>query len=302
MQKLIVGCGYLGLRVAKAWLAEGHRVAALTRSADRAAELSREGIQPIVGDICEPTTLSALPAADTVLFAVGYDRASGRSQQSVYVDGLTNVLQALANRFGRLIYISSSSVYGQSDGDWVDELSACLPTQPGGKCCLAAEALVQSVGNPMSGTCQTNILRLSGIYGPDRLLSRVESLRSGEPLAGRPDAWLNLIHVDDAVLAVRSCEERGRPGQFYLVSDSQPIRRADYYSRLAELVGAPVPRFDPETAASRGSGGINKRCRNRRLLDELKVELAFPTISEGLPHSLGESARPSSVPRVVPVE
>ena len=307
MQKLIVGCGYLGLRVAKSWMAEGHTVSALTRSADRAAELSHLGIRPIVGDICEPATLAALPDADTLLFAVGYDRTSGRSQQSVYVDGLSNVLQSVAGRIGRLIYISSSSVYGQTDGEWVDEFSECQPTQPGGACCLGAEKLVHSVFDSNSATNSVgdhcaNVLRLSGIYGPGRLLSRVESLRRGEAIAGRPDAWLNLIHVDDAVSAVLACEERGQPDQTYLVSDNQPIRRADYYGLLAELADAPSPGFNPETAANRGSGGINKRCRNRRILDELKVLLRYPTISAGLPHSLGESGAPWSVPVAVPRE
>ena len=303
MHKLIIGCGYLGHRVARAWVADGHSVSALTRSTTRAAELSQEGIRPIVGDICDPSTLAGLPAADTVVFAVGYDRSSGHSQQAVAVDGLRNVLRIIASRTGRLISISSSSVYGQSGGEWVDESTPCHPVQPGGECCLAAEWLVHSFFDTPSDsqgepgrTLRANVLRLSGIYGPGRLLSRVESLRAGEPLAGRGDAWLNLIHVDDAVLAVCACEERGQPGQTYLVSDDQPIRRAEYYGLLAELSGAPPPRFNPESAPARGSGGINKRCLNRRMSEELKVVLTYPTINEGLPQSLGVSARPASAP------
>ena len=301
MQKLIVGCGYLGLRVAQAWLADGHNVSALTRSAMRAAELSRAGIRPIVGDICEPATLDGLPAADTVLFAVGYDRSSGRSQQAVYVDGLRNVLQTIVSRTNRLIYISSSSVYGQSDGEWVDENSECCPVQARGECCLAAEELVHAFFNKgaaiQSGRSScANVLRLSGIYGPGRLLSRMESLRAGETLAGRGDAWLNLIHVDDAVSAVRACEARGQPDLTYLVTDDQPILRAEYYALLARLAGAPPPRFNPESAPGRGSGGINKRCRNRRIKEELNLVLAYPTINEGVPHALGASAGPGRSP------
>ena len=303
MQKLIIGCGYLGRRVARAWMAEGHSVSAVTRSDTRAAEMFREGIQPMVGDICELSSLAGLPAADTVLFAVGYDRTSGHSQQAVSVDGLRNVLQIIASRTGRLISISSSSVYGQSAGEWVDESSPCDPVQPGGECCLAAERLVHSFFDTPSDSqsepgqdSRANVLRLSGIYGPGRLLSRVESLRAGEPLAGRGDAWLNLIHVDDAVLAVLACEANGQPGQTYLVSDNQPIRRAEYYGLLAELSGAPPPRFNPESAPARGSGGINKRCLNGRMREELRVVLTYPTINEGLPQSLGVPARPVSAP------
>jgi len=291
MEKLIIGCGYLGLRVAKAWVAEGHHVSALTRSSMRAAELTGHGIQPIVGDICQPQSLASLPAAETVLFAVGYDRASGYSQQAVYVDGLKNVLELMALRIKRLIYISSSSVYGQSAGEWVDESSECQPRQPGGLCCLSAEKLVTEhfPAGRSDRECHSsaNILRLSGIYGPGRLLSRIESLRAGEPLAGRGDAWLNLIHVDDAVRAVQATESIGSPGQTYLVSDDLPVQRADYYNRLAALCDAPPVRFNPDVASARGSGGINKRCRNRRMRDELKVQLQYPTISEGLPQSIG---------------
>lgn len=291
MEKLIIGCGYLGVRVAHEWIAAGHRVSALTRSLTRAGNLADAGIRPIVGDVCQPETLTGLPAADTVLFAVGYDRGSGHSQQAVYVDGLKNVLDSVASRTRRFVYISSSSVYGQSAGEWVDETSESQPVQPGGQCCLAAEQLVMAsfpcANTPEDHGRSANILRLSGIYGPNRLLSRVDSLRAGEPLAGRGDAWLNLIHVDDAVRAVLAAESFGRSGQTYLISDNLPVQRSAYYSHLAELCGAPAPRFNPEIAPGRGSGGVNKRCRNRRMRDELKVELQYPTFSEGLPQALG---------------
>ena len=76
------------------------------------------------------------------------------------------------------------------------------------------------------------LLRFSGLYGPGRLLSRVESLRAGTPLTGNPDAWLNLIYIDDAVTAVRACANHGQAGEIYLGTDNQPIRRRDYYSQL----------------------------------------------------------------------
>lgn len=291
MEKLIIGCGYLGLRVANAWIAAGHQVAALTRSETRAKLLSNHGIRPIVGDICQPASLTGLPAAETIVFAVGYDRTSGYSQQAVYVDGLKNVLDRMAATTRRLIYISSTSVYGQSGGEWVDETSECHPQQPGGECCLAAERIV-SAYFPDSGARErpdssATILRFAGIYGPGRLLSRIESLRAGEPLAGRGDAWLNLIHVDDGVRAVLASDVLGQPSQTFLVTDNLPIQRSEYYGRLADLCGAPPPQFNPAVAASRGSGGINKRCRNQRMSEVLKVDLQYPTINEGLPQAIG---------------
>ena len=142
MDKLIVGCGYLGRRVARAWLAEGDRVFALTRSAANAADLQSIGVVPIIGDICQPESLSDLPGVNTVLFAVGYDRGSGKSQREVYVDGLKSVLQVVGpgsvRSCQRFIYVSSSSVYGQSEGEWVDESAVSEPVQPGGVCCREA--------------------------------------------------------------------------------------------------------------------------------------------------------------------
>ena len=293
MQKLIVGCGYLGRRVAAAWRKVGHEVTALTRSTANAEELSRLGIRPVIGDVCEPATLAALPVVETVLFAVGFDRTSGRSQHEVYVNGLRNVLNQVASRCERLLYISSSSVYGQSTGEWVDETSTCEPVQPGGQCCLAAEALVREYSRLTNQTAvpnsSANVLRLSGIYGPGRLLSRIESLRAGEPLSGRGESWLNLIHVDDAVAAVLACEQRGLRGETYLITDDQPIRREEYYGQLARLVGAPPPEFADDQPAKRGSGGLNKRCSNKKARAELRLALAFPTITAGLPHALGLS-------------
>lgn len=277
--KLIFGCGYLGQRVAAAWLAQGATVQAVTRSPERAAQWRDEGLRPLVADVCEPATLTALPDVDTVLYAVGFDRASGRSQRDVTVKGLRHVLERVTCR--RFLFISSSSVYGQAAGEWVDETSPCVPTQPGGECALAAERLVRQ-----TFPTQANVLRLSGIYGPQRLLSRIDTLRAGTPLSARADAWLNLIHVDDAVQAVLACEVRGQPGKTYLISDDRPVPRGEYYAHLAKLIDAPSPTFDESQPAQRGSGGLNKRCRNRRLHEELGVTLRYATYIEGLAASV----------------
>ena len=293
MQKLIIGCGYLGGRVADIWTAQGHHVHALTRSTVRANELSHRGIIPIIGDLCDLALRPDLPAVETVLFAVGYEKDSGHTRRQVQLTGLQNVLARVADA-DRLVYISSSSVYGQSAGEWVDEASDCFPVQPGGISCLETERWLMSAIPDRANIAQANVLRLSGIYGPNRLLSRIETLRSGETLSGSGTEWLNLIHVDDAAATVIACELHGKPSQTYLVSDDQPISRAEYYGLLASLVGAPPPRFDPNSSPSRGSGGINKRCRNKRLREELQVTLQFSTITAGLPSALAASAVPPS--------
>lgn len=276
---LILGCGYLGERVAVVWHALGRPVTAVTRSPTRADQWRKRGWTPLIGDVCDPPSLANLPEVDTVLFAIGYDRQAPHSQRAVYVDGLAAVLSVMKQRCRRFLYVSSSGVYGQQDGEWVDEESPCEPTQPGGQLCLEAEGLVHAAfPKPGNGV----VLRFAGIYGPGRLLSRVEQLHAGQPLAGRPDAWLNLIHVADGAAAVITAAEAVTPSGCYLVSDDQPVHRDDYYRYLASLVGAPPPTFDESTPSKRGSGGLNKRCRNTRLHAELLPMLRFQTYCEGL--------------------
>jgi nucleoside-diphosphate-sugar epimerase len=135
--RLIIGCGYLGRRVARSWVARGDTVYALTRSPAHAAELKTLGCQPRFGDVTDPQSLSDLPECDTLLYAVGQDRTSGKTQREVYVEGLKNVLDRVAAKAGQFLYISSTSVYGQNSGEWVDESSPCQPGSPGGRDCLA---------------------------------------------------------------------------------------------------------------------------------------------------------------------
>lgn len=289
MKKLIVGCGYLGRRVASVWLDQGHDVVAVTRSKERSREFAAKGISPIIADVTQPESLGNLPRdADTVLFAVGYDRSAGPSQRDVYVTGLENVLKRIANIAGHFIQISSTSVYGKSDGGQVDETTPCEPVTDSGKVCLEAEQTVWRYFPDSQGgrKSRANVLRLSGIYGPGRLLRRVDQLTSGEPLSGNPEAMLNLVHVDDAVTAVLACEERGQSGETYLISDDRPISRRDYYALLARLVGAPPPVFVDSPKETGRTPGRNKVCVNRRMHDQLHVQLKYPSINEGLKHAV----------------
>jgi nucleoside-diphosphate-sugar epimerase len=283
MRTLILGCGYLGLHVARRWIAAGHHVSAVTRSPSRAAELQAARIEPIVADVMAPESLEALPAADVLLYAVGYDRHAGHTRRAVYVDGLEHTLRAAAGRVGRLVYVSSTSVYAQSSGEWVNEESPCNPETDNGRACREAEQVVWRYFSPDDiGKGTANVLRLSGLYGPGRLVARVESLRSREPIGGNPEAWLNLIHVEDAAQAVVACAERGTSGATYLVSDDRPVRRREFYARLAGLVGAPPPAFSGVEEPAARTKALNKRCDNQRMKRELLGRLLYPTIVEGL--------------------
>lgn len=292
MSKLVFGCGYLGHRVARCWLAEGETVYAVTRSQDRAAQLAKTGLQPVVADITRPDTLHDLPPADTVLFAVGFDRTAGDSIHEVYANGLRHVLDALPAASGSVIYISSTGVYSQNDGSWVDEDSPCEPNREGGRACLAAEQILR--GHPR-GTNST-ILRLAGIYGPGRI-PRIADIRAGKPLPAPSEGFLNLIHVDDAADIVVAAARTGVAGQrIYTVTDDHPVQRRKYFEEAARLAGAPPPQFDEGNASSakRARGTTSKRVRNNRLLRELAVTLQYPTFRDGLAAIIAEADRTTS--------
>jgi nucleoside-diphosphate-sugar epimerase len=276
---LVIGCGYLGRRVADLWLAEGAEVVAVSRSADRARVLTAAGIRCVVGDVLSPKSLNLLPPADTVLFAIGHDRGTGVSIRELYVQGLRNTLVSLPAGTKRFLYVSSTGVYGQRDGDWVDEHSACDPAREGGRACLEAE---QVLGQHPIGASSV-VLRMAGIYGPNRI-PRSQQLQAGLPIAAPSSGFLNLIHVDDAARIVLAAEKTAKVPRLFCVSDGNPVVRAEYYRCLARLIGAAPPQFVSPAAgtpvAERASS--SKRVSNLRLLKELHAHLRYPSYREGL--------------------
>lgn len=273
---LIVGCGYLGRRAAAGWLASGRRVAALTRR--NADTLSASGIEPVIGDVLDPASLRDLPAAATVLYAVGMDRSAGRSMRDVYVGGLGHVLDTLP-ACDRFVYVSSTSVYGQSDGSVVDEASPTEPVEESGKIVLEAERLLRS-RRP-----DAIVLRFAGIYGPDRLL-RKQPLLKREPLVGDADKWLNLVHVEDGADAVLCAEGRGTPGETYNVADDEPVSRRDFYTLLAELLNAPAATFDHRAEP----GAANRRVSATKGKAALGWAPKYRSYREGLVAAVRETA------------
>ncbi len=279
MAKLIFGCGYLGTRVARRWRETGEQVFVVTRSPQRAAQLAAIGLTPWVADVLRPESLGDLPRAETVLYAIGYDRTSGVSREQLYVGGLRAALSALPADTGRLIYVSSTGVYGQADGGWVDEESNCEPTREGGRACLAAENLLNA--HPLGQ--RAIVLRMAGLYGPGRVPNMAD-IRAGRPIAVAADGYLNLIHVDDAAGIVLTAEQRAAPPRTYLVSDGHAVERRAYYQELAKLLGAPPPqvrRAPADSPAAKRAAG-DKRIRNARLLAELGVTLRYPSYRQGL--------------------
>lgn len=275
--KLVIGCGYLGRRIAACWRAEGHRVFATTRSPTHADEWRALGLEPVVSDVLDPGSLAALPGVESVAYCVALDRTAAVSMRQVYVDGLANVLDALKEPARRFLYVSSTSVYGQTGGEEVDETARTEPLEESGKVVLEAERLLQS------RLPSAIILRFAGIYGPGRLM-RTRAIQTGEPIVGDADKWLNLIHVDDGAAAVLAADLRAPLGSVYNVSDGTPVRRRVFYARVAELLGKPPPQFvlPPPGAPLPPHERGDRRIVSRRLREELEVTLRFPSFETGL--------------------
>jgi nucleoside-diphosphate-sugar epimerase len=270
--KLVVGCGYLGLRVARLWRNAGARVYPVTRSAERARSLAAEGLDPIIGDVTAPAALPDLPAIDTLFWAVGFDRASGASYRDVHVAGLGRVLDAIPGA-PRVVFASSTGVWGTEDGSVVDETTPAHPTREAGRVLLEAEAMLHTRTGDR-GTA----LRFAGLYGPDRL-PRLDDLKAGRPIAADPDSWLNLIHVDDAARIVVAVAAAPHARRLYVVSDGHPVRRRDWYAHLAARTGSPPPTFD--TAAER-TRGADKRVDPSLLFRDIPLTLAYPDSFRGI--------------------
>lgn len=288
---LIVGCGYLGRRIAMRALREGRceKVIGTTRSLETANLLRTLSVDPIIADVLSPESFERLSFPKTIVYCVGFDRKSGKPMRTIYVDGLAMFLDKLktAQWNGRMVYTSSTGVYGQADGAWVDEESAAEPLQESGRVCLDAETLLSrmSAQNGWSAV----VVRLAGLYGPGRIVQK-NAIANGEPIVGDPSRWLNLIHVDDAARCVLGLSELGNPRALYVASDDRPVHRGEYYTALARHLAAPAPTFTPAPAGSHLAGreASNKRVRNARIKTDLGISLAYPDVSTGIPASLAE--------------
>jgi nucleoside-diphosphate-sugar epimerase len=289
---LIIGCGYLGGRLGALLSRAGERVHGTVRSRSRADEIAGLGIEPLIADVLDPDSLRSLPAADRVFYCVGFDRSAGASMRAVYVDGLLNVLDTLPQNVTRIVYASSTGVYGQTEGEWVDEQTPPGPRTESGKVCLEAEGRLRNWIEKRDGGAVAVSLRFAGLYGPGRVVRRT-LVERGEPVPGDPSKIFNLIHIEDAARAGMAALSVASPDPLYLVSDDRPVTRREYYSLLATLLNAPAPTFaSPEAGGTdEGRDATSKRVANHRMKAGLGIELIYPDISTGLPAALHASPR-----------
>jgi nucleoside-diphosphate-sugar epimerase len=288
----IVGCGDIGRRVAGLEMAAGHRVAALARSDEAAGKLAAEGIRAVRGDLDAADSLGGLPAAPKTLYYFAPPPATGSGDPR-----LSALLAALdlAALPGRLVYISTSGVYGDCRGEWVDEDRPPQPHSDRARRRMDAELRLRAFGE-RHGVPYV-ILRVPGIYGPGRL--PVERIRQGLPVVDERDSpWSNRIHADDLAAACFAAARVGGSGRAYNVSDGHPTTMADYFNRVADLFGLPRPPAVSLAEARRVLSPSmlsfleeSKRLDNRRMREELGVELRYPDLAVGLPACREEERR-----------
>lgn len=284
---LILGCGYRGRRLAKRLIEKKFAVRALTRTPEHAAELEALGIEPRLGDITDPNTLRGIGDGVSCAYSLmGSMQGGDEALRKLHVEGTRNVLAALRNsKLKRFVYESSTAVYGQMDGDWLDESAPRTPTSNMGKLRVEAENLYlhahAEAGFPVV------ILRPSSIYRPEGVINK--KIKEGTyTLASDPDKLMNHIYIEDFVDILHLAMTKGRTGEAYNVSDDGPKRSIDYMNTIAELMKAPPPKVEWETRADGCADLIrqsNKKVSNAKLKKEFGITLRFPTFREGLRES-----------------
>jgi len=266
---LVIGCGYVGLELAKQRIKIGDTVFGLNRS-----ERSHEGLLSIQGDVTRPNSLDELPEGlDAVVYSVSSSGFTDDHYRAAYVDGVRNVLQSLSSRGEtgcRFLFVSTTSVYGQEDGSVVDEDSPTTPLIFAGQRMLEAERLVQE------SNFERVILRLGGIFGPGRERT-VRSVLEGNAVCYTGDPRvMNRNHRDDCAGALSHLIDLEQPKELYLGVDHEPVLRNDLLNWIADSCAVPRPRVAPLHEAPKSSRPSNKRCSNRRLI-ESGYAFRYPT-------------------------
>jgi nucleoside-diphosphate-sugar epimerase len=247
---LIAGAGDVGGRVARRLVAQGKHVIAVRRG-DVPPDPS---IRWLRGDLTRPDTLRGLPKVDAVVFAATPDARDERAYRAIFVDGFRHLLEALPAPPRRTVFVSSTAVYGEHAGDWVDETTPTDPPGFNGRVLVEAEDWLAS--RDVGGTS----LRLAGLYGPGRT-QLLERLREGKVSVPRGrGVFANRIHVDDAAAAIAHLLSLDAPESLYVGVDDTPLPVDELYDYLAGLLGAAPP---PDGSPAAGVG--NKRMSNARL-------------------------------------
>ena len=280
---LIAGCGDVGTALGLALAEHGHEVFGARRSAHRLPE----PLHPLPVDLTDARAIErAVPTVDAAVYAVAAGSRDEGAYRRAYVDGvsaLLEVLEARAEPPRRVFFVSSTSVYGERGGEWIDETA---PLAPRG---FAGESLVAGERRMLASPIPATVVRFAGIYGPGRGWM-IERARAGARCAGDPPKFTNRIHRDDCAGVLAHLVDLGdRCDDVYIGVDDAPVEECEVLEWLAARLHAPAPRrVRGDEAASRGSG---KRCSNARLRAS-GYRFRHPTFREGYAAVLaGEGVR-----------
>ena len=282
MRVLIVGCGYVGLPLGMELVKQGHEVIGIRRGPEGGDDLKAAGIQPVFADITLPGSLASLTGPfDWVVNTVSSGKGGVEDYRAVYLNGTRHLLEWLAPAPPKkYVYTSSTSVYGQIDGSAVKEDSATRPQGETGQLLLETEQLLLNAAREQKFPAV--ILRVAGIYGPDRGHLFQQYLRNEARLYGKGDRLINMIHRDDLVSVIVAALKSGRPGEIYNAVDDEPVPQIHFFRWLSETLGKWMPPVatEPENAQRKRSL-THKRVSNRKLKMELGVRLAYPNFRQG---------------------
>lgn len=277
----IAGCGYVGCRLI-AGMPAAADISVLSHSPDRTTALTSLGVRVNHGNLDRAQAPKLADCAGRCVYYFVPPPADGSSDPR-----LSRFLAALPEQTppDRIILISATGVYGDCHGDWVDEHRPPAPNSGRGRRRLDAEQTLLS-WSAASGVAVA-ILRVAGIYGPDRLPRT--RLEKGLPVLHEQESpWSNRIHIDDLVQACIAAQ-RSRPGGIYNIADGHPSTMTDYFNQVADHLGLPrPPTLSLEQARQELSAGMlsylaeSRRLDNTRLRRELGVELKYPTLAQGL--------------------
>ena len=269
---LIAGCGYVGTQAGQLLTEQGHDVFGLRRTRTDFPG----GFSPVTGDLLDPESLLNIPdGLDDLVITVSAGGFSEEQYRSVYVDGIGNLLDAVRRqrkKLRRVVFTSSTGVYGQTNGETVSETSDTEPAGFSGRVMLEAERQVLDVTG--CGVC----LRLGGIYGPgrDRLVRQV---KAGEADIPAHPVYTNRIHRDDAAASIVHVLGLDLPEDVYNVVDTESAAYGDVIRWLAKTLNCPDPDPVPVDTEIRTRGG-SKRVSSQRLIAS-GFTFQYPTFREG---------------------
>lgn len=265
---LIAGYGYVGSALARLLVDRGDTVWGLRRHVPRD---DASGVRFIQADLEDEKSLRDLPAQlDQVVFCASAGGTNEEAYKRLYLNGLEAFLASLKNA-PHVFFTSSTSVYAQLDGSWVDESSPTEPNSFAGRIMLQAEQLVQSQSLP------STVIRFGGIYGPERTrLIRV--VDKNEVTPAQADNYTNRIHRDDCAGALAHLTTLAKAEPLYIGVDDSPALRSEVLAYIASELGKPTPPLGVADTSARGRS--NKRCSNRSL-KQSGYQFRYPSYRDG---------------------